>query len=105
MKENEIFYKRKTAKLYDFIRKLETKSDQKVTNNIITNIKDGHKILEIGCGTGLLCMMMLRHLRTLKNISYIGTDISSSMIDICKSKTDEICFEQANGTNLKYKES
>jgi len=51
-----------------------------------TNIK----ILDFGCGTGLL----YSHLKTcgLGNVKYSGLDISTKFIDLCKTKFPEVEF-------------
>lgn len=57
---------------------------------VVGQVKDGERILDVGCGNGRL----LQHLKG-KNISYVGTDLSSNLIKLAQ-KNAEANFEIRN---------
>ena len=71
-------------------------------NQILSKIKDGSKILEIGCGNGLLYDEIKKRFQIEK---YIGTDFVKELIDICnnKKKGDEDSFVQLDMTEVNLK--
>ena len=77
-----------------------------------TKNKTTLKICDIGCGDGNNCRMVMDRMAQLnaKEISIIGIDISSSEIELAKSKTnsmkkeyDNIRYEVGSAQNIPYK--
>ena len=68
------------------------------------NLKNGMKIIDIGCGTGHVLMDIYR--TTDKKVKMIGIDNSSGMIKIAKEKSNEIkdiSFLLMNALKTKFK--
>ena len=57
-------------------------------------------MLDLGCGTGVLCSMMQKH-----GIKTYGMDLSEGMIKMAKEKYPEIPFDQGNMITWKPGES
>jgi prolyl-tRNA editing enzyme YbaK/EbsC (Cys-tRNA(Pro) deacylase)/ubiquinone/menaquinone biosynthesis C-methylase UbiE len=48
------------------------------------------RVLDIGCGTGLVCEMLLHHLGSSKTLDYIGVDVSEQMLEqFSKNKSEK----------------
>lgn len=71
---------------------------------LIKPVKSGMKVLDLGCGNGLMVAPILK----LGGV-YFGTDISGKLIALCKKrylsyiKTRQAEFKVANATKLPYK--
>lgn len=66
---------------------------------IINKLRDNCKILEIGCGNGLLYDEIKKKFKVSK---YVGTDFVQELIDICnKKKNSEDNFYQLDMTEIK----
>jgi SAM-dependent methyltransferase len=57
------------------------------------------KILEIGCGTGMLASRFLDG-----GYEYLGLDLSGEMLDIARAETKSRCFIQGDMRNLSFDE-
>jgi len=70
-----------------------------------SGVKNGYKILDIGCGTGLLSLKLLRK----TNCSIAGVDYSDEMIGIFKDKIkklkldDRVSVSLMDAYSLKFK--
>jgi len=81
----------------------------------LTKNKTSLRICDIGCGDGNNCRMVMDRVTELstKEISIIGIDISSSQIELAKSKTcsvkkkeyDGIRFEVGSAQNIPYRDT
>ena len=77
---------------YDLIAKewdLSRNRASKLKTDLISDIKSGDKVLDIGCGNALMAPFILE-----KNAFYFGIDISENLIEIAKEKYEK---EIANG--------
>jgi Methylase involved in ubiquinone/menaquinone biosynthesis len=63
-------------------------------------VKEGEKVLDIGCGNGRLFQILKD-----KNIEYTGIDFSKNLIELAKKKYPEGNFLVANALNLPFKEN
>jgi len=61
--------------------------------------KKPKKILDYGCGTGILCP----YIKAKFNSSYTGIDISKDMLKLAKAKFPEAKLLQMDGESLKFK--
>ena len=68
-------------------------------NSIVDYIKDGEKILDLGCGNGRLYEILKD-----KNIDYYGVDISEKLIEISRQKYPQAKFQVADALNLPFPE-
>jgi 2-polyprenyl-3-methyl-5-hydroxy-6-metoxy-1,4-benzoquinol methylase len=66
-------------------------------------LKDGEKVLELGCGVGTAAVMLKRT----KNINLTATDLSEKFIKFAKARKDGkgIRFEVQDSTRLTYKDN
>lgn len=71
---------------YDSIMSLKPYQD--LMTNIVfkAEVKNGHKILDIGCGTGNLCFFLKKKLGSLDNVKVMGVDLSSEMLKRARRK-------------------
>ena len=63
-------------------------------------IKDGDKILDLGCGNGRLLELFKD-----KDIEYIGVDTSEKLIEIAKKKYPDGKFQVADALNLPFEDN
>jgi len=63
-------------------------------------IKDGDRVLDIGCGNGRLLKLLKD-----KNIDYIGVDNSEKLINLAKEKYPQNRFLVADSLNLPFPEN
>ncbi|MEM4637939.1 MAG: class I SAM-dependent methyltransferase [Candidatus Woesearchaeota archaeon] len=70
-----------------------------ITTALIEKIKNVKTIIDVGCGTGILCKKLSE-----KNYDIIGVDYSENLIELCKNKYPELNFIVANGYNLPFKD-
>lgn len=104
IKNNNSYWDR-VAKEYDSLYK-----DQwsKLENQFISqelaklSLKDSHRVLDLGCGTGLGCRLCLD---INKNIEYVGVDFSNEMIEIFKKNLPGITVVNTTMDNLEMFES
>jgi len=101
MQKNKEFFN-KIAKYYD--KGIFKNWNKKVNKKIIetANIKKNSKILDAGCGTGNL-LMLLQDLEKKKNPKVYGIDISEKMLKIAKAKlkTADLRLQSAENMNFK----
>lgn len=74
----------------------------------LADIKNGDKVLDIGCGTGTSALIIARD--TGDRGEVVGTDLSSKMLDIAKRKLMKsgfrnVTFLQANAEAIPYPDS
>jgi trans-aconitate methyltransferase len=62
------------------------------------NVKKGQKILDLGCGTGVLTNELAKNGATV-----IGTDLSKDMIDKAKLNYPNLTFQVEDATNLSFR--
>lgn len=69
-----------------------------IRDKIIEVIPQGASVLDIGCGTGLLCNTLRRE----KHCKVVGADLSLRMIEFAKKHTlfEDIQFTHQDATNL-----
>ena len=88
------------AKYYDLIylwKDYETEAN--TIKELIKKYKksDGNILLDVGCGTGM-------HIKYFKDdFSCTGIDINDEMVEVAKSKVDEVIFEQGNMIDFNLK--
>ena len=58
---------------------------------------DCKKILEVGCGSGMLARRFLKN-----GYDYLGLDLFNEMLDIARAEVKEDCFVQCDMRNLMY---
>lgn len=54
---------------------------KKIRQDICKSIKPGKNVLDIGCGTGVLTLMLAE-----KNVNVIGVDASTKMLEVAQAK-------------------
>lgn len=108
-------HKRQNIELYDKVAsdpnrsniiKRENRNHFKKINKIIhlLDIKDGDRILEIGCGSGIHAKALLDS----KKIKYSGIDISQGMINETRERLrnhKDIFLKISDGEHLPYKDN
>lgn len=73
-------------------------SPWEIMESFLLYIKEGDKILDIGCGNGRLYELVKE-----KSVDYVGIDNSEKMIEIAKKKFPEARFLIADALNLPFK--
>jgi ubiquinone/menaquinone biosynthesis C-methylase UbiE len=91
----------KIASKYDksWDGRMSAKFKQKIFE--IAKLKDGDKVLDVGCGNGTL----LNLLKQKADISPYGIDISPNMISQCKSKYPDYNFSVSSGEQLPFNDN
>ena len=97
----------KAARIYDAVQPLVTLGQEARLNHWLAeqiSLPDGSRILDIGCGTGLLTARIARRHPQLE---VIGIDASRPMIEVAKRKrsSSNCHFRQALGEDLPYAEA
>lgn len=69
-----------------------------VLRNLLKNIDQNTKVLEIGCGTGNYIIA----LNSLTNCQAWGIDISEEMLSKAKSRTNRVRFKLSDATRLDF---
>jgi len=92
------------APVYDLLLPFVTFWQENRSNRMIANLlcpREGERILDVGCGTGLLTVEIARRIQ---RGEVIGVDASRPMIDVARRKrgTDVCRFELAVGEDLPY---
>jgi len=91
---------KKLAKYYDLI--YHWKDYEKEANSLKDLIKkykksEGSLLLDVGCGTG-------KHIEQFKgDFSCTGIDINNEMVEVAKSKVNDVIFEQGDMINFNLK--
>lgn len=89
----KIFLKEKAIQLltldYFFIKRVIKKE---------LHLKNGQKLLDLGCGTGILSSLFSPR-------SYVGIDIDKAIIDYAKKRHSQYSFLQIDSSLLTYKKS
>ena len=97
-KQNRAFFG-KLAEYYDFIFGNWIKNMQGRVVDIV-DVKNNSKILDAGCGTGNLLVLLEK---SGKNLGIHGIDISKEMIKIARRKTDNINLKIGLVENMDFK--
>ncbi len=68
------------------------------------NVKQGHKILDVGCGTGVVTKLISEKLSALENGMAIGIDAAGKMIEgaVKKRESSTCSFRVAAAENLPF---
>ncbi len=98
MNNNKKFWDR-VAKLYKFFMKKNEKHFIELNKVFLPYFDKNMKLLEIGCGTGLMTLLMSENVK-----SIISTDFSEEMIKICKQNNNKenVTFKVEDATNLSF---
>lgn len=67
-------------------------------DKMLAEVKSGQKVLDIGCGTGRVCVQLEE-----KGIDYFGIDISEAEIALAKKACPKGDFQTGSMMNLPYK--
>ncbi|MFH2046361.1 MAG: methyltransferase domain-containing protein [Pseudomonadota bacterium] len=97
------------APIYDFTEPLVLFGKQKQINLLLLellDIKAEHRILDIGCGTGLVAELISKKLNADSGAMAVGIDAASKMIAAARKKRQsETCkFEIMAGENLLFED-
>ena len=83
-KKNLAYHKRSKEEIDDFLKKLELQAletaEERIPLYLEVGLKDANKILDVGCGSGIVT----RDIARLTKGKVIGVDGSSDMIDVAK---------------------
>ncbi len=63
------------------------------------NLKNGIKVLDLCCGSGDVSKIIKKKYL---DVSVVGVDFSSNMLDIAKKKVNDVAFIEADATNLPF---
>lgn len=66
-------------------------------NLLVSYIKEGEKVLDLGCGNGRLFSVLKD-----RKVHYCGVDLSDKLIDIAKNKYPQADFKVADALNLPF---
>ena len=64
-----------------------------------SGMKPGHRVLELGCGSGAVTRYIMNHRKELK--SYTGVEINENLVNFLKSRYPEETFLNVSAQNLK----
>ncbi|MFZ2631181.1 MAG: methyltransferase domain-containing protein [Desulfosalsimonadaceae bacterium] len=95
------------AGVYDFFESIlllgkQTEYDQKIVQ--LLDLKPSDKVLDLGCGTGVLCRMIGDQLDAQSGGSVTGIDAAGNMIKVARKKrgAENIRFEAMAAENLGF---
>jgi ubiquinone/menaquinone biosynthesis C-methylase UbiE len=95
----------RAAGVYDFFESIlllgkQTEYDQKIVE--LLDLKPSDKVLDLGCGTGVLCKMIGEHVDAHAGGKVIGIDAAGKMIAVARKKRSapNIQFEAMAAENL-----
>jgi ubiquinone/menaquinone biosynthesis C-methylase UbiE len=95
------------ANVYDFFESIlllgkQTEYDQKIVE--LLDLKPSDAVLDLGCGTGVLCKMIGDHLSAQSGGGVIGIDAAGKMIEVARKKrgAPNIHFEAMAAENLAF---
>jgi ubiquinone/menaquinone biosynthesis C-methylase UbiE len=95
------------ANVYDFFESIlllgkQTEYDQKIVE--LLDLKPTDKVLDLGCGTGVLCRMIGKLLDVDSGGNVIGIDAAGKMIEVARKKrgAPNIHFEVMAAENLSF---
>jgi ubiquinone/menaquinone biosynthesis C-methylase UbiE len=95
------------ASVYDFFESIlllgkQTEYDQKIVE--LLSLKPSDKVLDLGCGTGVLCKMIGDQLDADSTGVVIGIDAAGKMIEVARKKraAPNIYFEAMAAENLSF---
>lgn len=90
------------SKNYDFLNNVISFNTHFLFKKYVVNqlnLKNGIKVLDLCCGTADVSKIIKKKY---SNISVIGVDFSSNMLNIAKMKVDDVVFIEADATNLPF---
>ena len=64
------------------------------------DIRRGHKVLDVACGTGLVAMTIVD--RVGADGAVVGVDINNGMLEIARSKSSQVAWQQAAAEQLPF---
>ena len=67
------------------------------------NIKDSHTVLDVACGTGLVAITVSERIGFKGSVT--GVDINEGMLEVAKSKSSQINWDQSPAESLPYEDS
>ena len=70
-------------------------------NNISTSTKNSLKLLEVGVGSGCVGLTILSEVKD-KTIEFVGTDISSTAIDVANKNRQKLEFKISKNAKIKF---
>ncbi len=98
------------ASVYDYLEPIlmlgkEGRYDQQIIS--LLDIQPGHRVLDLGCGTGVLTRAIGDRLDDQKGGIAVGIDAAAKMIDVARKKrgTDTCRFEVAAAEQLPFEDA
>lgn len=67
-----------------------------------TDIRPGHRALDIACGTGILARMLADHLGTTRDI--VGIDINRGMLEVAADQAPDISWRHGDAVALPFED-
>jgi len=96
------------ADVYDFTKEGQFTLRYRSKISELCEIKDGYRVLDVGCGNGSLINALSSKafaLGTKARIEAFGIDISPNMIEECKKRYTDITFTVGTGEKLEFEDS
>lgn len=87
------------SRTYDKHRSYSENEIKKIIR--FAGIKEGTRILDLGCGTGNMSFQLLEHL----NVDVVGADISLPMLEVARDKSLEVIVADAGSGQLPFRDN